>query len=193
MRYGSVCSGISESGEERLVLWFVVYIATVVAANWMISVVGLVPVGFGLVAPAGVYAAGLALTTRDLTQDSLGQRWVIVAIVAGAALSALLSPALALASGAAFLVSEVADFAVYTPLRQRRWLIAIVASNAVGALIDSALFLWLAFGTLDFLVGQLVGKGWATLGAVLFLGVWRTYGNHLSEWLRGARADARHG
>ena len=48
----------------------------------------------------------------------------------------------------AFLVSELADLAVYEPIRKRGWLPAVVASNIVGICVDSALFLWLAFGSL---------------------------------------------
>ena len=33
--------------------------------------------GFGLMAPAGVYFAGLAFTFRDLTQEKLGRRAVV--------------------------------------------------------------------------------------------------------------------
>jgi uncharacterized PurR-regulated membrane protein YhhQ (DUF165 family) len=146
------------------------YVATIVGANWAIVRFGLVPVGFGLVAPAGVYFAGLAFTLRDALQETGGRRWVVGAIVLGAALSAALSgPQLALASGIAFLFSELADYAVYTPLRRRSWLVAVVASNTVGALLDSAIFLWLAFGSLDFLVGQVVGKLWMTALAVAII------------------------
>src|SRR4051812_18710119 len=94
------------------------YIATIVLANWAIATFGVVPVGFGLVAPAGVYFAGFAFTLRDLVQEQLGQRWTVAAILVGSALSAIVSPQFALASGVAFLLSELADFAVYTPLRQ---------------------------------------------------------------------------
>lgn len=154
------------------------YIGTIFAANWAITTFGLVPVGFGLVAPAGVYFAGLAFTFRDLTQETLGRWWTAGGILAGAALSALLSPQLALASGAAFLVSEGLDFAVYTPLRQRHWLGAVALSNTVGLVVDSVLFLSLAFGSLEFLAGQLVGKAWMTLLAVAVLWVlrWRQRG-----------------
>jgi uncharacterized PurR-regulated membrane protein YhhQ (DUF165 family) len=150
------------------------YIATIVAANWAIQHIGLVPVGFGLMAPAGVYFAGLAFTLRDLTQDTLGKRAVIAAIIAGAALSWLLGDGrIAVASGVAFLVSELADFTVYTPLRDRGWLRAVAASNIVGLIVDSALFLWLAFGSLEFLAGQIVGKAWVTLLAVALLATTR--------------------
>ena len=149
------------------------YIATIAAANWLITHVGIVPVGFGLSAPAGVYAAGLAFTLRDLVQETAGRVAVVLAILAGAALSALLSPGLALASGVAFLVSEFADFAVYQPLRRRHWLGAVALSGTVGAVVDSALFLWLAFGSLAFLPGQVAGKTWMTALAVLVLWAYR--------------------
>lgn len=149
------------------------YIITIFAANLAITYVGIVPVGFGLVAPAGVYFAGLAFSLRDALQETLGRRWVAAAILIGALVSALLSTQLALASGLAFLFSELADFMVYTPLRRRGWLGAVVASNFVGILVDSALFLWLAFGSLDFLAGQIVGKLWMTALAVAIIYAWR--------------------
>jgi hypothetical protein len=40
------------------------YIATIPAANWAVTRFGVVPVGFGLLAPAGVYAVGIALVLR---------------------------------------------------------------------------------------------------------------------------------
>ena len=124
--------------------------------------------------PPGSTRAGFTLTFRDLTQDALGRRWTLLAVVAGAALSALLSPALALASGAAFLVSELADLAVYTPLRRRGLLGAVAASNAVGLVVDSALFLALAGFPLALLPGLVLGKVWATLLALLLLGLRRS-------------------
>ncbi|HQX63876.1 MAG TPA: VUT family protein [Thermomicrobiales bacterium] len=151
------------------------YIATVFAANWAINRFGVVSVGLGLVAPAGVYFAGLAFTLRDITQDTLGRSWVLVAILVGALLSALVSTQFALASATAFLFSELCDFAVYTPLRERNWIGAVAASNVVGLVTDSVLFLWIAFGSLEYLSGQIVGKIWMTLLAVGVLMVWRRY------------------
>src|SRR5215217_9103174 len=127
------------------------YVAVIVLANWAISQFGFVPVGFGLMAPAGVYFAGLAFTLRDLVQEQLGRTWTVVAILAGAAVSAVISTQFALASGIAFLLSELADFAVYTPLRSRNWLAAVAVSNVVGLVLDSVVFLALAFGSLAYL------------------------------------------
>jgi queuosine precursor transporter len=153
--------------------YLVGYMATIVAANWATSSYGMVPVGLGLVAPAGVYFAGLTFTLRDLTHETFGRRLVLLAILLGALMSAVIAPALGVASGVAFLVSELADFAVYSPLRDRNWYGAVLASNIVGLIIDSALFLYLAFGSLDYLAGQVVGKAWITLAAVAVLAVVR--------------------
>ena len=138
-------------------------------ANWAIERYGLVPVGFGLDAPAGVYFAGLAFTLRDLTQRSLGRRAVLLAIVCGTALSVVVARRFALASGAAFLFGEMCDLAVYTPLQRRGWVWAVAASNAVGLVVDSVVFLALAFGNVDHLGGQIVGKSWMTVLAVVGL------------------------
>jgi uncharacterized PurR-regulated membrane protein YhhQ (DUF165 family) len=155
-------------------IWLAAYILTIPLANWAITQYGVVPVGFGLMAPAGVAFAGLAFTLRDLTHESLGRWWTLAAIGVGALLSlAVSAPFVAVASATAFLVSELADFAVYTPLRERGWLRAVAASNVVGLVTDSAIFLWLAFGDLTFLPGQVWAKLWLTLAAVAVLAVVR--------------------
>lgn len=149
------------------------FILTILASNWLIQTFHLVPVGFGLIAPAGVYAAGLAFTLRDLTQDRYGKLVTLLCILSGAGLSGLISTKFALASGVAFLISELADFAVYTPLRSKGWLRAVAVSNLVGLTVDSAAFLWIAFGSVAYLPGQVVGKLWVTGLAVLVLYVWK--------------------
>ena len=90
--------------------------------------------------------------------------------MAGAVLSAgLAPPSLVFASATAFLLSEFADFAVYTPLARRRLVAAVIASSVVGLIVDSIAFLWLAFGSLDFLFGQIIGKLWMVLLAIPFV------------------------
>ncbi len=151
-------------------IWLFLYISMIPLANWAIATFGVIPVGFGLMAPAGVMFAGFALTFRDLTQETVGRGrlWLMpIAILAGAALSLAVSPAqIALASATAFLVSELADWGIYTPLRQRGLIVALVASNVVGLVVDSALFLGLAFGSLDFLAGNVVAKLYTLLPAI---------------------------
>lgn len=171
-------------------IFLVLFGLTIPLANWLIGHAGttcvpqgpcLVPVLPGLMAPSGVTMIGVALVLRDLTQRRLGTRVSALAVLAGAALSALLAPpALVIASAAAFLLSEGADLAVYTPLARRRLVVAVVASSLVGLVIDSIVFLWLAFGSLDFLAGQVVGKAWMVLLSIPFV-----------AWLR--RRDERLG
>lgn len=143
------------------------YVATIYFANYLVQHYGFVSVPFGLVAPAGVYCAGLALILRNVVQRTLGRPISVYAILVGAGLSYWISPALAVASAAAFLFSELADFAVYTPLINRGWTRAALAGGTVGAAIDSAIFLQLAFHDLGFWKGQFVGKMTVVIPAVL--------------------------
>ena len=146
------------------------------AANWLIGHAGVacipegpcvIPVAPGVMAPSGVLMIGLALVLRDLVQRRLGVAWAMGAILAGTALSALLAPpALVVASAAAFLLSEGADLGVYTPLQRRGLVLAVAASSAVGLVVDSVVFLWLAFGSLGYLPGQVIGKAWMVLLAL---------------------------
>ena len=150
-----------------------------IAANWVTTDYGFIPVGFGLEATAGTLFAGIMLASRDAVQDALGRWAVVLIIIVSTALSfAISAPAIAIASALAFGFAELADFAVYTPIRSRakfgdkRWAIAVVASNIVGALADTLIFLGVAFGAaaiMPALPGQLVGKLWATI-AYLLLG-----------------------
>jgi uncharacterized PurR-regulated membrane protein YhhQ (DUF165 family) len=164
--------------------------ACIPAANWLIGHAGtfcapngpcVIPVAPGVTAPSGVLMVGLALVLRDLVQRRLGAMFALVAIAAGTLISAALAPpSLVAASATAFLLSELADFAVYTPLQRRRLVLAVFASSVTGLVIDSIVFLYLAFGSLDFLGGQIIGKAWMVLLAL-----------PLINWLR--QRDARIG
>ena len=176
--------------------YFLAFMACIPAANWMIGHLGtvcsvpgpcLVPVlpwspqGGPLMAPSGVMMIGVALVLRDLVQRRLGVGAAVVAIIVGAVLSSMIAPTtLVIASTVAFLMSEFADLAVYTPLARRRLVTAVVASSMVGLVVDSIVFLYLAFGSLDFLLGQIVGKAWMVLASIPFV-----------AWLR--RRDERLG
>ena len=160
-------------------IFLVLFCLTIPAANWLIGHAGtvcvpngpcLVPVAPGIMAPSGVLMIGLALVLRDLVQRRLGVEFGIGAIIVGAAISAgLAPPSLVVASAAAFLLSEFADFAVYTPLARRRLVVAVFTSSVVGLVVDSIVFLWLAFGSLEFLTGQIIGKLWMALLASPFV------------------------
>lgn len=155
------------------------FAATMPAANWLIGNVGttcipegpcLIPVGFGLMAPSGVLMIGLALVLRDAVHEVAGAKWAAVAIAIGAALSFLTSPAaIALASAVSFALAELADMGVYSRLRRagRHW--AVAGSGVVGAVIDSVLFVWIAFGALELAAGTALAKVYASALVALVL------------------------
>ncbi|MBS0240710.1 MAG: VUT family protein [Proteobacteria bacterium] len=152
---------------------------TIPTANWLIGHVGttcvpngpcLVPVAPGLKAPSGVLTIGLGLVLRDLVQRRLGVRAAFAAIVVGAAISGLFAPpSLVVASVAAFLVAELTDLAVFTPLQKRGLVLAVLVSSLAGLVVDSLVFLGLAFGSLEFLAGQVIGKAWMVLLSLPFV------------------------
>ncbi|AVF04290.1 MULTISPECIES: VUT family protein [Devosia] len=177
---------------------FAAFALTVPLANWMIGNVGtvcppdgpcLIPVAPGLLAPSGVMVAGLAFVLRDLVQRRLGLAWTITAIAFGAILSVLVAPpALVFASVVAFLVSELADLGVYTPLQRRGLVLAVVASSMVGLFLDTLIFLQLAFGSIELMWGQIVGKGLMVLVAIPFIYWLRSYDERQERQLAGALA-----
>ena len=140
------------------ILYFILFILTIPAMNWVVMNVGtvctadgpcLIPVWPGIMAPSGVLMAGVALVLRD----------------------ALFSePSLVLASVMAFFFSELADLVVYTPMRKKWPAWAIMASGLVGSMVDSAIFLSLAFGSIEFIFGQVLGKFWTSLAVALLIG-----------------------
>jgi uncharacterized PurR-regulated membrane protein YhhQ (DUF165 family) len=170
------------------VIALIVYVACIVAANWAIHRFGFVPVGFGLVAPAGTYFAGATFVARDVVQLSIGRKWVLLAILVGALISLTTSYTLALASGTAFLVGELVDYGVFTPIADRgRIVLAVILSDTVGLLFDTFLFLYLAFGSIDHWQGTALGKEWMTLAALPFIwGVRRHYRRQQSPQLVAA-------
>lgn len=139
------------------------FILSIPAANWAFQVWGAVPILLGYEAPAAALVVGFTFLARDYVHRAWGVGACLAAIAAGTALSVHFSPALALASGAAFAASELTDLTVLQKLRKKGWSRAVAASNVAGAIVDSLIFLWLAFHSLAFLPGQLMAKLVTTL------------------------------
>jgi queuosine precursor transporter len=168
-----------ERRQREGIAFLILFCLTIPAANWLVGHAGtvcvsngpcLIPVAPGLMAPSGVLMIGIGLVLRDLVQRRLGLAISSAAILVGTVLSALLAPpSLVLASATAFLISEFADLAVYTPLARRRLVAAVIASGAVGLVVDSVVFLWLAFGSLEFLPGQVAGKALMVVLSIPFI------------------------
>ena len=156
-----------------------------------------------LTAPGGTFLIGIALSLIELAHRTAPTRRegfvnAQVMVACGFAGSALLAAFLAilnvmppddplfdrlagtwrivLGSLAAFAISETIDNSFGTWLRDRvHDAVRVVATNAVSVPIDSVVFLLVAFGSLEFLEGQIVVKYAATLifGIPLVLGLRR--------------------
>lgn len=116
------------------------YVALIVLVNWGFTVVPLVEMPGGEKWPPMSLVVGFIFVARDFAQREIGHR-VIIAMLIAAALSYLMaSPFVAVASLAAFLVSEFADWAIYSftkkPFAER-----ILWSSVIATPIDSAVFL----------------------------------------------------
>jgi uncharacterized PurR-regulated membrane protein YhhQ (DUF165 family) len=141
------------------------YVGLAILANWLASRY-VVSVGFGRVAPAGVFCIGAVLVLRDWLQQLRGLAWTMPLVyLAGVVSWAVAEVAgwtalerVALASLAAFTVSETLEAVVFTPLRRRNLTLGVALSATAGNAVDSALFLAVAFGSQAFFLGQFIGK-----------------------------------
>ena len=126
--------------------WTALYVALMPLINWSFAAVPTATIpdnlGGGEFQPLAI-VTGLVLVARDFAQREI-RNWVLAAMLVGLALSTLTSwITIVLASGAAFLISETVDWAVYTfvkrPLSQR-----VMLSSALSAPLDQVVFIYLA-------------------------------------------------
>ena len=87
-----------------------------------------------------------------------------------------IDPRIAIASGAAFLVAQLLDVAIFDKLRKGKWWIAPSASSAVSTIIDTFLFFGIAFaGTqtpwMQWAIGDLGVKWVVAVVSVLLFGL----------------------
>ena len=54
----------------------------------------------------------------------------------------------------------------------------------VGLVVDSVIFLWLAFSSLEFLWGQVIGKAWMVLASLPFIYWLRLRDSRMTQRLR---------
>lgn len=143
------------------------YIGLIVLVNWLFTVVPLVDLPGGDKWPPVSLVVGFIFVARDFAQREIGHRVIIAMLAAGALSYWMADPYVAAASVAAFLLSEFADWAVYSftgrPFAQR-----VLLSSVVSTPVDSAVFLAM--------IGQLSAAGVATMTASKMLGA-------LAVWL----------
>jgi uncharacterized PurR-regulated membrane protein YhhQ (DUF165 family) len=174
----------------RLAVLTGLYVAVVVSAQ--VGTNKIVDVPFtDLTAPGGTYLIGIALSLIELAHRTAPSRRegfvnAQLMVVSGFAASALLAAYLAivdalppddalfdrlsgtwrivLGSLVAFLISETIDNTLGAWLRDRAPdALRVIATNAVSVPLDSVVFLLVAFGSLEFIEGQIVVKYAATI------------------------------
>jgi len=156
---------------RRQVLLISLYLVVIVAANLTVT-----RFGAGSTILVAFLFIGFNITSRDYLHRlwTTGLAWKVVLLIgAGSLISWLANNAsgqVALASVIAFSVSEAVDTLVFQRLRLRPFMWQVNGSNLVSSLIDSLLFLTIAFGTfMPFLIlaqyGAKVGGGfvWSLL------------------------------
>ena len=133
---------------KRVAVLLPAYLGLVVLANLTVA-----HFGPGSTLVVAVVLIGATLVVRDLLHDrwqgpQLALRMGAV-ICVGAVLSYVLNQGaarIALASGLAFLAAEAVDALVYQTRHAEPWLIRSNSSNVASALVDSAVFVLVAFG-----------------------------------------------
>ena len=161
-------------------LYIVLYIGAIVAANLIITLLG----PSATIITAFIFI-GLDLTVRDYlheTWQGKGLVWKMgLLIAAGSMISYFLNKdagPIALASFVAFAAAGVADAVIYQLLKDKTRFFKVNGSNVVSSGVDSLIFPTLAFGSLMPLIvlGQFAAK---VFGGAIWYGIISFFKNNL--------------
>lgn len=99
----------------------------------------------------GAFSYPVAYLVTDVCNRAYGaspaRRVAWIGFAVGLIASALMAPLrIAIASGSAFIVSQLLDVAIFNRLRQQSWWKAPLFGSAAASVVDTALFFSLAFG-----------------------------------------------
>ncbi len=123
-------------------MWVALYVAAIVAVNWMFTAIAPWPTPMGDLYLANV-VVGFIFVLRDYAQREVGHYILFFTAVAGVLTWFMVDPAIAIASITAFILSETADWGVYSflrrPLSQR-----ILVSSMIAIPLDTLAFQYLA-------------------------------------------------
>jgi len=123
-------------------MWTATYILSIVLVNWLFVVVPPLPTPIGELYLATL-VVGAVFVLRDYAQREIGHKVLLATLTAGVITWFMTTPALAVASIAAFAISEMADWAVFSftgrPLQKR-----ILISSLISVPLDSLAFLYLS-------------------------------------------------
>ena len=124
-----------------LPLMTIVYVALIPFINWSFTWAPLWEVLPGWAFNPVTIVTGLVLVVRDFAQREVGH-YVLIAMAIALVLTAIAAgPELALASGGAFAIAELVDWALYT-FTKYRLSTRVLLSSAVAAPLDTTLFLY---------------------------------------------------
>jgi len=164
-----------------VLIFFILFLAMIPLASYTLLHFGsscpphepcIIPVWFAPViyAPSGVLFAGFAFVLRDVLQRLSGLYTSLVAVLIGTIISYLyVEPGIALAGCLAYFSSEISDTVVYSLLQKYNLVVAVLISASVGLIIDSLVFLRIAFHSYTFLDGQIIGKLWMVILSIPFI------------------------
>lgn len=124
----------------RFVKYTLIYILLIPFVNWSFTWAPMWELLPGWAFNPVTIITGLVLVVRDFAQREIGHE-VLIAMVIALALTALFAgKELAYASGLAFLISEMVDWAMYT-FTKYRLSTRVVLSSAIAAPLDTSIFL----------------------------------------------------
>jgi len=156
-------------------MWTAIYIALIVAVNYGFSIVPLVPMPGGDMWPPMSLVVGLIFVARDFAQREIGHKVIIAMLIAGGLSYVMASPFIAIASITAFLISEFADWGIYS-FTGKKFHERVLWSSVIGTPLDSIVFLAL-IGHLS-VIGVIAMTASKMLGAVV---VWWMLKRRLCE------------
>ena len=123
-------------------MWVVLYVVCIVLVNWTFTVLAPWSTPLGDLYIANVIV-GFVFVLRDYAQREVGHKILLATLVAGVITYFMVDPAIAVASITAFVISEMADWAIYSftkrPLQSR-----ILISSLVSVPLDTLAFQHLA-------------------------------------------------
>ena len=130
-------------------------VAVVAASNVLVQfpvMAQLGPIALGDILTWGAFSYPVAFLVTDLTNREFGPSGARLVVVFGFAVAVVLSiflasPRIAIASGAAFLIAQFLDIAVFHRLRHGQWWQAPLFSSLVSSALDTVIFFSLAFAT----------------------------------------------
>ena len=143
-------------------MWVALYVIAIVAVNWMFTAIAPWHTPLGDLYLANV-VVGFIFVLRDYAQREIGHYILFATAVAGVLTWFMVDPAIAAASISAFILSETADWGVYSflrrPLSQR-----ILISALFAVPLDTLAFQYLAgYLTPAAFLTEMVSKGFGVL------------------------------